>query len=148
MTRNTSGPLPTRLATQHYTFAHLEQKTLTLTWRLGYTFTPTTTLQVYASPFISKGTYSDLREIGSAAGERCRTERIGRTPARRAEQSGWLQLPAVPIQRGVSLGVPAGLDPVSGLEPGTGGLGGRSKAPDRSAEIWETCSAGGPTTRS
>jgi uncharacterized protein DUF5916 len=47
---------------QHYTFAHLDQKTLTLTWRLGYTFTPTTSLQVYASPFISKGTYTDVRE--------------------------------------------------------------------------------------
>jgi hypothetical protein len=47
----------------HYTFAHLDQETLSLTWRLGYTFTPTTTLQVYASPFISKGTYSDVREI-------------------------------------------------------------------------------------
>jgi Domain of unknown function (DUF5916) len=51
---------------QHYTFAHLEQKTLTLTWRLGYTFTPTTSLQIYASPFISKGTYSDVREIADA----------------------------------------------------------------------------------
>jgi len=50
----------------HYTFAHLEQKTLNLTWRLGYTFTPTTTLQIYASPFISKGTYSDVREIADA----------------------------------------------------------------------------------
>jgi hypothetical protein len=48
---------------EHYTFAHLEQKTLSLTWRLGYTFTPNTTLQIYASPFISKGTYSDVREI-------------------------------------------------------------------------------------
>jgi uncharacterized protein DUF5916/cellulose/xylan binding protein with CBM9 domain len=47
----------------HYTFAHLEQKTLSLTWRLGYTFTPTTSLQVYASPFISKGTYTDVREV-------------------------------------------------------------------------------------
>jgi hypothetical protein len=47
----------------HYTFAHLRQETLTLTWRLGYTFTPTTSLQVYASPFVSKGTYSDVREI-------------------------------------------------------------------------------------
>jgi uncharacterized protein DUF5916/cellulose/xylan binding protein with CBM9 domain len=51
---------------EHYTFAHLEQKTLSLTWRLAYTFTPTTTLQIYASPFISKGTYSDVREIGEA----------------------------------------------------------------------------------
>ena len=48
---------------QHYTFAHLEQKTLSLTWRLGYTFTPTASLQVYASPFISKGTYSNVREV-------------------------------------------------------------------------------------
>ncbi|HEX3276157.1 MAG TPA: DUF5916 domain-containing protein [Gemmatimonadales bacterium] len=47
----------------HYTFAHLEQRTLSFTWRLGYTFTPTTSLQVYASPFISKGTYSDVREL-------------------------------------------------------------------------------------
>jgi hypothetical protein len=48
---------------QHYTFAHLEQKTLSLTWRLGYTFTPTASLRVYASPFLSKGTYSAVREI-------------------------------------------------------------------------------------
>jgi len=46
----------------HYTFAHLAQKTMSVTWRLGYTFTPTTTLQIYASPFVSKGTYSDIRE--------------------------------------------------------------------------------------
>ena len=51
---------------QHYTFAHLEQQTLSLTWRLGYTFTPTTSLQVYASPFVSKGTYSDVREVADA----------------------------------------------------------------------------------
>jgi hypothetical protein len=47
----------------HYTFAHLEQRTMSFTWRLGYTFTPNTSLQVYASPFISKGTYSDVREL-------------------------------------------------------------------------------------
>ena len=50
----------------HYTFAHLEQRTLSLTWRLGYTFTPTTSLQVYASPFVSKGTYRDVREVAEA----------------------------------------------------------------------------------
>ncbi|HUR93337.1 MAG TPA: DUF5916 domain-containing protein [Gemmatimonadales bacterium] len=50
----------------HYTFAHLDQRTMSLTWRLGYTFTPTTSLQVYASPFISKGTYTNIREIAEA----------------------------------------------------------------------------------
>jgi hypothetical protein len=54
---------------QHYTFAHLLQQTLSLTWRLGYTFTPNTSLQVYASPFVSKGTYSDVREIGRPRAE-------------------------------------------------------------------------------
>jgi hypothetical protein len=51
---------------QHYTFAHLQQRTLSFTWRLGYTFTPTTSLQVYASPFVSKGTYTDIREVADA----------------------------------------------------------------------------------
>ncbi len=50
----------------HYTVAHLDQKTLSLTWRLGYTFTPETSLQIYASPFISKGTYSKVREVADA----------------------------------------------------------------------------------
>ena len=51
---------------ERYTFAHLEQSTLSFTWRLAYTFTPNTTLQVYASPFVSKGTYSNVREIGTS----------------------------------------------------------------------------------
>jgi hypothetical protein len=50
----------------HYTFAHLAQKTLSFTWRLDYTFTPNASLQVYASPFISKGTYSNVRELADA----------------------------------------------------------------------------------
>jgi hypothetical protein len=48
---------------EHYTFANLDRHTLSLTWRLGYTFTPTASLQVYASPFITKGTYSNVREL-------------------------------------------------------------------------------------
>ena len=51
---------------EHYTFAHLDQRTFSLTWRLGYTFTPTTSLQIYASPFVSKGTYTDVREVAAA----------------------------------------------------------------------------------
>ena len=49
-------------AGMHYTFADLQQKTLGFTWRLDYTFTPSASLQVYASPFVSKGTYSRVRE--------------------------------------------------------------------------------------
>ncbi|HET9512493.1 MAG TPA: DUF5916 domain-containing protein [Gemmatimonadales bacterium] len=53
----------------HYTFAHLEQRTTSLTGRFDFTATPTLTLQVYASPFISKGTYSNLRELNQPRAE-------------------------------------------------------------------------------
>lgn len=50
----------------HHTFAELNQRTLGITWRLNYTFSPTASLQVYANPFISKGTYSRVRELADA----------------------------------------------------------------------------------
>jgi hypothetical protein len=60
------GTFDDSAGTQHYTFAHLQQQTLSLTWRLGYTFSPNASLQVYASPFVSKGTYTDVREVSEA----------------------------------------------------------------------------------
>jgi Domain of unknown function (DUF5916)/Carbohydrate family 9 binding domain-like len=47
----------------HYTFAHLDQRTTSLQTRMSFTATPTLTLQVYAEPFVSKGRYSDVREL-------------------------------------------------------------------------------------
>ena len=54
----------------HYTFAHLDQTTVGLTFRVDYTATPTLTLQIYANPFVSKGTYSDVREVVNARAAR------------------------------------------------------------------------------
>jgi len=50
-------------AATHYTFAYLDQRTLDFQFRVDYTMTPTLTLQVYAEPFVSTGTYSDIREL-------------------------------------------------------------------------------------
>ncbi|MBI1808530.1 MAG: hypothetical protein HYR75_01425, partial [Gemmatimonadetes bacterium] len=47
----------------HYTFAHLEQTLTSLTTRLDFTATPTLSLQLYASPFITSGQYTYWREI-------------------------------------------------------------------------------------
>jgi len=47
----------------HYTFAHLSQRTVSLRTRVNFTATPTLTLQIYAEPFVSKGRYSDVREL-------------------------------------------------------------------------------------
>lgn len=54
----------------HHTFAHLDQQTLGLTWRMGYTFSPDASLQVYANPFVSKGSYRDVRELADPRAER------------------------------------------------------------------------------
>ncbi len=51
--------------TPHYTFAHLDQTTNSATVRLNYTFTPDVTLQGYIQPFVSKGTYSNVRQLSS-----------------------------------------------------------------------------------
>ena len=47
----------------HYTFAHLEQRTTSVQARINFTATPTLTLQLYAEPFVSKGRYSNVREL-------------------------------------------------------------------------------------
>lgn len=57
------GNIADDLGTTHYTFAHLEQKTLSLTGRVDFTATPNLTLQVYAQPYLTKGTYTNLREL-------------------------------------------------------------------------------------
>jgi hypothetical protein len=49
----------------HYLFGHLEQKQFALTMRVTYPFTSTMSLQVYAQPFVSKGTFSNVRELSA-----------------------------------------------------------------------------------
>jgi hypothetical protein len=50
----------------HYTFAELEQTTVNMTARINFTATPNLSLQFYAQPFITKGTYTNLRELTDA----------------------------------------------------------------------------------
>jgi hypothetical protein len=51
-------------------FAHLDQKTASLNFRVDYTATRDLTLQVYASPFVSKGTFSNLRSLADPSADR------------------------------------------------------------------------------
>jgi hypothetical protein len=57
------GNLTDSAGTTHYTFARLPQTETALVVRLDYTLTGTLPLQVYAQPFISKGTYANVREL-------------------------------------------------------------------------------------
>ncbi len=57
------GNYPRDSVPTHFTFAHLKQRTTSVQLRLDFTASPTLTLQVYAEPFVSKGVYSDIREL-------------------------------------------------------------------------------------
>lgn len=46
-----------------YLFGKLDQKTLSLTFRVNYTINPELSLEYYGQPFISAGKYSDFKEI-------------------------------------------------------------------------------------
>ena len=59
------GSTTDTLSVTHYLFGHLEQKQLALTMRVTYPFSPSMSLQVYAQPFISKGTFSNVRELSA-----------------------------------------------------------------------------------
>ncbi len=66
-TRTTSDvqPLGPDTKALHYLFAHLEQKQLGITLRVTYPFNANASLQVYAQPFVSKGTYSNVQRLSA-----------------------------------------------------------------------------------
>jgi len=49
--------------TTHYTFARLEQETRSVGVRVSYAMTPALTFQLYAAPFVSRGAYTNPREL-------------------------------------------------------------------------------------
>jgi hypothetical protein len=49
----------------HYTFAHLDQETRSLGVRVSYTATPALSFQLYTAPFVSRGKYTNTRELSA-----------------------------------------------------------------------------------
>jgi Domain of unknown function (DUF5916)/Carbohydrate family 9 binding domain-like len=49
--------------TTHYTVAHLAQSTRAITTRISYAATPALSVQWYAQPFVSRGAFSNVREL-------------------------------------------------------------------------------------
>jgi hypothetical protein len=47
----------------HYVFGRIRQTTVGLTTRLNYTITPNLTVQLYAQPFVSAGSYGEYKEL-------------------------------------------------------------------------------------
>jgi len=58
-----ADPTATLFYGNRYVFASLVEKTLSMTTRLDWTFTPALTLQLYAQPLIASGQYSAFKEF-------------------------------------------------------------------------------------
>ncbi|HEX6557824.1 MAG TPA: DUF5916 domain-containing protein [Longimicrobiales bacterium] len=51
--------------TTHYSFARLDQRTVSMNVRINYTARPNLTLEFYGEPFASSGSYRDVREVSA-----------------------------------------------------------------------------------
>ncbi|MEX2465375.1 MAG: DUF5916 domain-containing protein [Gemmatimonadota bacterium] len=56
--------------TPHYVFGRLDQTTVGATLRVDYAFTPTLSLQLYAQPFVSAGSYGGFKQVANPTAER------------------------------------------------------------------------------
>jgi hypothetical protein len=52
-------------SSNHYVFAHLDQTTVAVTLRFNYTVSPNLSLQLYAQPFVSAGSYDGYKELAN-----------------------------------------------------------------------------------
>jgi hypothetical protein len=71
-------------ASPHYILGALNRTTTSLTSRLDLAFSPALTLQLYAQPFLSAGTYSDFKEVTAPRAAKY-GDRFGRISARLAD---------------------------------------------------------------
>lgn len=55
---------------RRYVFGRIDQKTLSISTRFNYTLTPNLSLQVYAEPFVSAGSYSNYKELVDGRAEK------------------------------------------------------------------------------
>jgi hypothetical protein len=60
-----SDPTSTAFFGNRYVLSTLAQKTLSMDTRVAVTFSPTSTLELYAQPFIASGAYSEFKEFAS-----------------------------------------------------------------------------------
>jgi hypothetical protein len=67
----------------HYLFGEVDQRTFGVTGRFDFTFQPDLTLQVYAQPFISAGSYEDFKQVNEPRAEPY-SERYSSVPVSRS----------------------------------------------------------------
>ena len=63
--QSVDDPTATAFYGRRYVFAGVTQRTISMNTRVNVTFTPNLTLELFAQPFISSGSYDDFKEIAA-----------------------------------------------------------------------------------
>jgi hypothetical protein len=63
--RSVEDPTATDFFGARYVFGAIRTRTVSISTRLNWTFTPTLTLQLFAQPFVASGDYSSFREFAA-----------------------------------------------------------------------------------
>lgn len=63
--QTTSDPAATSFYGRRYVFAHLDQRTFSMTTRAAVTFTPALSLELFAQPLIASGHYTQFEEFAA-----------------------------------------------------------------------------------
>jgi hypothetical protein len=60
----------TEAGTSHYVFGDIRNRSISLSTRVNYAFTPRLTLELYAQPFVAAGEYAEFKEVTDGHAER------------------------------------------------------------------------------
>jgi hypothetical protein len=101
-----------------YVFAAIRTRTISMSTRINWTFTPDLTLQLFAQPFVASGDYSSFREFARPRSLKKQVygEDVG-TIAYSEEDAGYLVDRCAPGHGRFEVGIPPGVDPLPGLDP-------------------------------
>ncbi len=80
-----------RTEEDHFVFGRIHQETVGLTGRFDFTFTPALTIQLYAQPYVSAGSYTDFKEVVRPRAGRYE-DRIRRLDPAMGEGRYWVDL--------------------------------------------------------
>ncbi|WP_410965813.1 hypothetical protein, partial [Salmonella sp. SAL4438] len=71
--------------TPHYVLSRVEQRTVSLTTRVNFTFSPTLSFEFYGQPFVATGTFDRFAQVVQPRAH-CGEQRLALQPVLNAEQ--------------------------------------------------------------
>lgn len=100
--RRAADPTSTAFYGSRYIMASIAQKQLGLETRINWTFSPTTSFELFAQPLVASGDYYDFKEFDAPARatSRCSVSIVARTPRRPEPAARPRRSRSIPMGRG------------------------------------------------